>query len=360
MPSFIDSKPIKNFGAQWFSAVMGTDALAISMFLASSSFTILLTFAQIFLILSIGMFLLFLTLWAIRIIYHFKKVKKELRHPIIGNFFPTIPISLIIIGIALNSIGPTLFNSSLILVNTLIFVIGSLGVFIFGWLVLSIFFVHKKIDLEHANYGWFIPPVSHLIIPVLGFSLISQYASSVLADIVFIVSIAAFGVGSLLFLFVGSIIYHRYIYHELPISRMAPTFMIGLAPTSIIVILLVKLAGAVNNVSFGIQASFILPMIKIISVMMWGFSAWWFILAVILLLHYLKNHNHPFVFGWWAYTFPLAAFTISTGAINHLLDYPLFGNILQIFNILLLAVWIIVFFKTLKAVKKGKCFEEHK
>jgi C4-dicarboxylate transporter/malic acid transport protein len=360
MTSFIDSKPVRNFGAQWFSAVMGTGALAISMFLASSRFTFFLMFAQLFLFLSIGMFLFFLILWTIKILYHFKKVKKELHHPIIGNFFPTIPISLIVIGIALNSIGPTLFNSSLILFNTLLFVIGSLGVFIFGWLILSIIFVHKKIDLEHANYGWFIPPVSHLIIPVLGLSLINQYTSSTLADIVFIISIVAFGVGFLLFLFVGSIIYHRYIYHELPISRLAPTFMIGLAPTSIITIILVKLVDAVKNVSFDIQPNLIVPMIKIISVMMWGFSAWWFILAVILLLHYLKNRDHPFVFGWWAYTFPIAAFTISNGAINHLLDYQLFEIILQIFNILLLAVWIIVFFKTLKAVKKGKCFEEHK
>lgn len=164
----------------------------------------------------------------------------------------------------------------------------------------------------------------------MGLLLISQYTDSTIADLVFIIPIAGFGVGFLLFIFVGSIIYHRYTYHELPISRLAPTFMIGLAPTSIIVIILVKLMGAVENISFDIKQSLILPIIKIISIMMWGYSVWWFILACILLLYYLRNRDHPFVFGWWAYTFPMAAFTISNGALYHLIDYHLFDNFLHI------------------------------
>lgn len=153
MNSFINSKPIRNFWPQWFSAIMGTGALAISTFLVSSSFAFFLTFAQIFLFLSIGMFILFLILWIIRIIFHFPKVKKEFHHPIISNFFPTFPISLIVIEIALYNIGPTLFNSSLIFVNSIIFILGSLGVFIFGWFILSNIFINKQIDLKHANYG---------------------------------------------------------------------------------------------------------------------------------------------------------------------------------------------------------------
>ena len=137
MTSFIDSKPVRKFGVQWFSVVMGTGALASSMFLTSSCFTFFLMFAQIFLFLPIGMFLFFLILWVIMVVYHVEKVKKELHRPIIGNFFPTMPISVIVIGIACNGIGPTLFSSPQI----------------FGWLILLIIFMFKKIDLEHANYG---------------------------------------------------------------------------------------------------------------------------------------------------------------------------------------------------------------
>jgi tellurite resistance protein TehA-like permease len=94
---------------------------------------------------------------------------------------------------------------------------------------------------------------------------------------------------------------------------VAPTFLIGIAPTSIITVILVKFSGAIENVGIGIELSKILPELKIMSLMAWGFSIWWLVLSVILLLHYVKNKNHPFVFGWWAYTFPLGAFAISNG-----------------------------------------------
>ena len=43
------SKMIENFGPQWFSAVMGTGAVAISMHLASKQISLFLLVSQIFL-----------------------------------------------------------------------------------------------------------------------------------------------------------------------------------------------------------------------------------------------------------------------------------------------------------------------
>ena len=163
---------IKNFGPQWFSAVMGTGALSISMNIASEYYTPFLYISQFFLLFSIIMFLVFIVPWTSRFFTNYNDVKKDLFHPVLGNFFPTMPISLVIIGIAIDRVGPSIMDGSV--VNTIslyLFIIGSIGIFIFGWMILSIIFTHKKIKLEHANYGWFIPPVSHLIIPVLGFSL---------------------------------------------------------------------------------------------------------------------------------------------------------------------------------------------
>lgn len=353
------NKTVENFGPHWFSAVMGTGAVAISMHLASKQFSSFLLVSQLFLAITTIMFLLFIGPWTIRFFKHYEKVRKEWKHPIKGNFFPTMPISLIVIGIALEKIGPTLFPSSFVLsVNTLLFFIGSIGIFLFGWIILSTIFVNKKTDVKHANYGWFIPPVSHLIIPVLGLSLIKPYAGTLIADILFIISMIALGVGFLLFLFVGSIVYHRYIYHELPVSRLAPTFLIGIAPTSIITVVLVKFTSAIENVGIGIELLQILPEIKIASLMAWGFSIWWLVLSVILLLHYVRNKNHPFVFGWWAYIFPLGAFAISNGAMMHLIDFPIFRYALQGSNAVLLLIWLVVFFNTVKSVMNGKCFEE--
>lgn len=352
---------IKNFGPQWFSAVMGTGALSISMSVSSEHFAPFLFLSQFFLLFSIGMFIVFIIPWVIRFFTNFNNVKKDLFHPVLGNFFPTMPISLVVIGIAIERVGPSMFDVSV--VNTIslyLFLIGSIGIFIFGWIILSIIFTNKKIKLEHANYGWFIPPVSHLIIPVLGFSLMKHYTDPAVDNVLFFMSMIGFGIGVLLFLFVGSIVYHRYIYHELPPSKLAPTFLIGIAPTSIITIILVKLMGGLSGFSLlGIDPSSISAEIKLISVMTWGFSLWWFVLFLFLFLYYVKKKDHPFVFGWWAYTFPFGAFVISNGAIANIIDFSFFNYMLQIGNILLLLLWSVVFYLTLKQVIKGDAFKSH-
>jgi len=85
-------------------------------------------------------------------------------------------------------------------------------------------FLNEEIDLEHANFSWFIPPVSHLIIPVLGAcSMDVHWANTGLASLLFIISMIALGVRFFNFLFVEAAVWHRYIYKNIPSGRLAPT-----------------------------------------------------------------------------------------------------------------------------------------
>ena len=132
-----------------FLSSMSTGAAVISMHLASKQFSPLLLISQIFLVIAITMFLLFMVLWTIRLFKYSRKVKKEWKHLAKGIFFPTMPISLIVIGIAPEKISPTLFPSLIIYpVNTLLLFVGIIGFFLFGWITLSILFVNKKTDVK--------------------------------------------------------------------------------------------------------------------------------------------------------------------------------------------------------------------
>jgi|GEM_PF-6117464 len=133
----------------FFSGNMGTGTVAISMHLASKQFSPLFLISQIFLVIAITIFLLFMVPWTIRFFKYSKKVKKEWEHLAKGIFFPTMPISLIVIGIAPEKISPTLFPSLIIYpVNTLLLFVGIIGFFLFGWITLSILFVNKKTDVK--------------------------------------------------------------------------------------------------------------------------------------------------------------------------------------------------------------------
>ena len=63
-----------------------------------------------------------------------------------------------------------------------------------------------------------------------------------------------------LFLFVGAAVYHRYVYHELPPARFAPTFFIGIAPTAVAAVALFKLIHLLRDGPvFGLEAAALEP-----------------------------------------------------------------------------------------------------
>ncbi len=354
------SNVIKYFGPQWFGSTMGTGALIISMALVSEKLnsTPILRISQVWLFLTMVMFALYIVPWTIRFFKYPHEANEDLNHPIKGQFFPTMPISLIVIGIGLAKVGPSIFSvASLQLPILALFFAGTAGIYIFGFILVPIMFRSKEVELGHGVYAWYIPPVSHLIIPVLGLILVARYYSGTfMGDVLFVISIASWGIGFFLFLFVGAIVYHRYAYSGLPGSRLAPTFLIGIAPTAIMTIALVKLVPALEGVSFGFELSQVLPIIKLLALIMWGFSVWWFVLTVIMYFYYVRKMGHPFSFGWWGYTFPMGAFAISGGAIGQLLDFPAFWFNLHVVNFLLFFIWFVTFSLTIKLVKDGKAF----
>lgn len=88
------------------------------------------------------------------------------------------------------------------------------------------------------------------------------WAETKLAPVLFVISMVALGVGFFNFLFVGAALWHRYIYHTIPSGRLASTVMVGIAPTSIIVVFLIKFIQAVeasHGTLFGISFTSLFP-----------------------------------------------------------------------------------------------------
>jgi len=358
-------KIVKNFGPEWGAAVMGTAAICITMQLSSEVsrfFSPLLYVGVGFYLLTTVMLIAFLIPWTLRFFMYPEEIKKDLQNPVRGNFFPTMPISFILAGTGTNKLGPMLFGPSLAYhLSIVFFFLGAIGIFTFGFLLVRTQFLNKDIHLEHANFSWFIPPVSHLIIPVLGACSMDVYwAGTPLAPVLFIISMIALGVGFLNFLFVGAAVWHRYIYHTIPQGRLAPTVMVGIAPTAIIVIFLMKFIQAIeasHGTLFGINLMSIFSSIKIVASMLWGFSFWWLILAAILFTHYVKIKDHPLEFGWWAYTFPFEAFVVATGLLAQCVATHFLHGVLITLNTLVVIVWIIIVVGTVKWLESGAFFK---
>ncbi|MEF8974879.1 MAG: C4-dicarboxylate transporter [Halapricum sp.] len=352
---------IEFFGPQWFGSTMGTGALGVALALVAGQFQLgaLIPLAQSFVALTAAMTIGYTVPWLARMWMYPGRVRDDLTHPIRSQFFPTMPITLIVLGLGIaRTMSESVPASVMEPLLTALFVAGSAGIFGFGLLVVTIMFTNDEIGTEHGVFAWYIPPVSHLVIPLLGFELVGGHlGGTATGQLVFLVSMIALGIGTFMFLFFGSIVLFRYAYESLPREKLAPTFVIGLAPTAVLTIAIAKLAHALEaGVGLGIALEPLVPALKLLALAMWGFSAWWFVLTAALVSHYVTRKTHPFFFTWWAYTFPMGAFAISAGSLGQFLGFDALADVLGGVTTLLLIVWLVTAALTSRMVLRGHAF----
>jgi tellurite resistance protein TehA-like permease len=119
----------------------------------------------------------------------------------------------------------------------------------------------------------------------------------------------------------------------------------------------VRLAHALEaGVGLSIALEPLLPLLKLLALLLWGFSAWWFLLTVALVSYEVGRRRHGFFFTWWAYTFPIGAFAISGGALGTFLGYPLFGSVLCAVTGVLGILWFVTAGLTGRMILAGEAF----
>jgi len=351
---------VKNFVPSWPSIVMGTGIVPIALLFSEGLFPPARWIGTGFFVVAILFFIAVLFLSIARLFLARQDFSADMRSPVAGNFVSTLPISAIVLAIDFLQIGPRLFGERFSVITAItLFFIGTLGIYLLGLAASAIMFGNKDVKVSHATFGWFIPPVSQLIVPVAGLDLIAHLAGSPLSGAIFMVSMMSLGIGIMLFVFVGANIYHRYLYHELPGAKMAPTVMIGLAPTAILVIILVKLAALAVAPASPWSSPAFPSLVRVLAPMAWGFSAWWFALAVVLLSRYVRAASVDFTLSWWALAFPLGALTVSTGALNKLFGLAFLDWTVAVLTILLLIVWLFVVVGTIRIIADGSAFKKH-
>lgn len=344
----------KNFNPGWFAAVMGTAVIPLALSFLDLPFLSIVNVC--FFVIALLMGLLILIPWTAKLVFYRENSIKDLNHPIHAHFFPTMPIALIIIAMDFLKMPSVLFAPAVSQALAFwLWLLGSLGIYVFGFIIMMRVFSHKGITPAHANFGWFIPPVSLLIIPAGGLELAWLYTETM--ELTVGLSLMSFGIGVLLFLFVGAAVFHRYIYHELPMSRLAPTVFVGMAPTAIIAVVLFKMMQLFERQDvLGITPQFFAPLAKIAIICNWGFSVWWLVMACIVILHYIRKIELPYALTWWAFTFPSGALCLASAAVWKVTEFSSIYVFFLLATVFMLIVWLLVFLKTAKGVASGKIF----
>ncbi len=350
---------LRGFHPGWFGAVMGTAIVGVAASANPGGVAALAqparTLGQVMAVLAAVLAVVLGAGYLGRFVWHADAALADLRDPVAGALYGTLPGGILVLAAAAAAIGPTWFSPSA--VRDLVAGLDWIGVplaFVMSVVFAYLLFVRSELVPETVNGGWFIPPVVNIVVPLVLVPLIPG-ASPEVARALLLASYAFFGMGFLLYLLVVTMLHHRLVLHPLPHAALAPSLWIGLGPIGVGALALVKMAGA-GAAAFGPVEPTVAMVSKLAATALWGFGIWWLAAAVLLLVHYLRSGPLPYGLGWWGFTFPLGAYTVATLALAKTWDLRGLDWAGAGLFVLLGLFWLLVAGRTTWALRTGEAW----
>ena len=336
---------VKAFAPGWPAAVMGTGAFALATLHFSHQLPVLAGLAWALHWFNLILFALISVPWLLRWAMARPAVVASFKHPVAANFYPSYAIALLVLAAQLRVFGGHESAALIAWWSGVALLFGlTLGVLI------SIF-EGEHVNLDHITPGIFIPPVGMVVIPVAGGPLLAVQPEA-LRDLALTINGIGLGAGIFMYTALLALALHRFYVHKRLPPMMVPTFWINLAPLGVLVVSVLNLVAAAPFA--GDKSAYLLAVFLI-----WGFGAFWLVLAMLFTWSVRKTAPLPFSLAWWAFTFPLAAFTLGSQRLSEVtgLSTPLaFGWLAWV---LLAAIWTLTLIKTVGGVASGKLLQPH-
>ena len=314
-------KRLQYFPISFYSMILGLAGLTIVFLRAETILKLPFKISPALWIFSVSVFGLITVFYVLKMIRYPHEIINEFNHPIKLSFFPTFSISLLLFSVVFLSISP--------LVSKIFWYTGAIFHLILTFRIISIWIHHDKFDIKHMNPAWFIPAVGNLLVPVAGVEHISP-------DVCWFF----FSIGIVFWIILLVIFINRIIFHSPLPQKLLPTLFILIAPPAIGLVAYVKLVGEIDAFAR----------------ILYYFSLFMFILLLTQIRLFAKI---KFFLSWWAYSFPIAAITISNLLMYHetgLLFYKYMSYILML--VLGLAVLGLLIRTVMEISKKEICVSE--
>lgn len=311
---------LSNFPIMFFALIMGFGGVAIVLEKAHKALYISFVPALGLSWLTFIFFVVVTAFYIAKFIKYRDSVIKEFAHPVRINFYAAFSISLLLIS--MQTPAKTMGIDV---------VLAYLGVVLQSYISLYVirFWIERSLEISHSSPAWFIPVVGNLMIPLAASDLLP-----------FEMLYFYFSVGMFFWIILFSVLAYRLIFHPQMAQKFVPTLFIFIAPPVFGFLNYIKLFGEFDN----------------IAIMFYNIAVFFVILLAFMYRNFLKIR---FFISWWAFIFPLAAFTLSTIILyeHYRSAMLLAGSYIMLFvsTIMLL----IVSYKTIVAIsKKEICIEE--
>jgi C4-dicarboxylate transporter/malic acid transport protein len=347
------SEMVKHFSPAWFACVMGTGGLANLLYLLHSNISFLKPLALILFWFNVVLFITIFVPWLLRWFMHFKNLLSDLRHPMMSNFFVTMPAAAVVLGTNFFIIGKEYFAGGFLDgLGLVMWIVGAILILAISVFVIFNIFSQDNIDIEHVNFSWFIPPVVGALLPMLGKWLVSAYliTNTGLAQTINISDLVYYGISITLFIILAGVVLNRFVFNKLPKDGLLPTFWIILGPVGLGSAALMDLSDSAKALNL-INS---VDTLKLVAIIFWGFGLWALLLTFAITFYYLRRGKIPFTLSWWAFIFPLAAYALASYNIYNYTKIELVYWYTLFLAALLIFLWVITSVNTISGIIKNK------
>lgn len=194
---------------------------------------------------------------------------------------------------------------------------------------------------------------------VVGTQAISVLASRLLPvlpanrqEVVLFIALMFWLAGSMLYLWLISLIFHRIVFLPLGPGDLAPPYWINMGAMAISTLAGACLVGEAGRVPLLTE---LLPFLKGLTLLFWATATWWIpvLLALGIWRHLRMRVPIAYDHGYWGAVFPLGMYTVSTLSLSRVFALPFLEPIAGVFVWVALAAWAMTFGGLLRHITHG-------
>jgi tellurite resistance protein TehA-like permease len=162
------------------------------------------------------------------------------------------------------------------------------------------------------------------------------------ADALLFTATAFWLVGSMLYIWLIALIFHRILFLPLAPSDLTPPYWINMGAMAISTLAGARLCGQAAGMALLTE---LLPFLKGMTLLFWATATWWIPILVALGVwrHGYRRVPLTYEHGYWAAVFPLGMYTVCTQTVIRFFDLPFLTPIAAVFVWIALAAWAATF-----------------
>ncbi len=344
------SEIVRQFTPNWFTVTMGTGILSLALNQAPFVTPTLSVFAEGLWMLNIGLFLMFSLLYAARWIFFSREASRIFSHSVMSMFFGAIPMGLATIINGMLAFGVPHWGAKAVTIAETLWWLDMAMAIACGVLIPFLMFTRQDHSIEKMTAIWLLPIVAAEVTASSAGALATHIADPHAALDILVLGYVLWAYSVPLAMSILVILLLRLVLHKLPQRDMAASGWLSLGPIG---------TGALGLLLLGADAPRIcaeagIPAVGDIAagvgvlggVVLWGYGAWWFLLAVLTTIRYARE-GIPFNLGWWGFTFPLGVYSVATLTLARQTHLEFLTAIGAGLVVCLAMLWIVIAARTL-------------